>query len=107
MQQGERVVSGGHAAVIVASKVINRVRDESVGVSGGGDGLALVGAVMTALGFVGWCSVSVRHCHDSHGLVLDHKDGWRLVYSGEQTFCNPFLHCDPTFDKMFDKLFQK
>ncbi len=28
-------------------------------------------------------SVRVKHCHRSYGVVLDHLDGWRLVYSGD------------------------
>ncbi|MEW5318245.1 MAG: hypothetical protein WDW38_009482 [Sanguina aurantia] len=52
------------------------------------DGPSLVAAAMSALGFVGWQSVGVRHCHDSHGLVLDHRDGWRLVYSGDTQPCH-------------------
>ena len=30
--------------------------------------------------------VPVVHCADSHGLVLEHPSGWKLVYSGD---CRP------------------
>lgn len=35
------------------------------------------------LGLVAWGSVAVHHCSDAYGVVLQHADGWKLVYSGE------------------------
>ncbi|CAG9466997.1 unnamed protein product [Pedinophyceae sp. YPF-701] len=31
--------------------------------------------------------VPVAHCHDAHALVLEHNDGWKLVYSGDTQPC--------------------
>ena len=28
-------------------------------------------------------AVSVLHTRDSHGIILNHKSGWKLVYSGD------------------------
>jgi hypothetical protein len=40
-------------------------------------------AVMSGVcGFVRWSSVAVQHCHGAQGLVLEHSQGWKLVYSG-------------------------
>lgn len=42
-------------------------------------------AVMSGVcGFVRWSSVAVQHCHGAQGLVLEHSQGWKLVYSGER-----------------------
>lgn len=35
-----------------------------------------------ALGLVRWRSVAVQHCRDAWGLVVEHRCGWKLVYSG-------------------------
>lgn len=35
-----------------------------------------------ALGLVCWRSVPVQHCRDAWGLVIEHRCGWKLVYSG-------------------------
>ncbi|GIM10126.1 hypothetical protein Vretimale_13897 [Volvox reticuliferus] len=40
-----------------------------------------------ALGLVRWHSVAVHHCRDAWGLVLEHHDGWKLVYSGDTRPC--------------------
>ena len=32
-------------------------------------------------------AVSVNHCHDAFGLVVTHRDGWKLVYSGDTRPC--------------------
>ncbi|GIL54053.1 hypothetical protein Vafri_9612 [Volvox africanus] len=40
-----------------------------------------------ALGLVRWHSVAVHHCRDAWGLVLEHRDGWKLVYSGDTRPC--------------------
>ena len=29
----------------------------------------------------------VNHCYDAYGLVVLHKDGWKLVYSGDTRPC--------------------
>ena len=29
----------------------------------------------------------VSHCYDAYGLVVLHKDGWKLVYSGDTRPC--------------------
>jgi hypothetical protein len=49
-------------------------------------------------GFTGWRSVAVQHCHGAQGLVLEHSQGWKLVYSGvwAQRFCQS---CDASSDK--------
>jgi hypothetical protein len=40
-------------------------------------------AVMSGvMGFTGWRSVAVQHCHGAQGVVLEHSQGWKLVYSG-------------------------
>ncbi|GLI68411.1 hypothetical protein VaNZ11_012799 [Volvox africanus] len=39
------------------------------------------------LGLVRWHSVAVHHCRDAWGLVLEHRDGWKLVYSGDTRPC--------------------
>jgi hypothetical protein len=47
-----------------------------------------VAAVMCGLcGFTRWQSVAVNHCHGAHGLVLEHSQGWKLVYSGDTRPC--------------------
>lgn len=38
-------------------------------------------------GMVRVTTVPVKHCAQSYGIVLDHKDGWRLVYSGDTRPC--------------------
>ena len=37
-------------------------------------------------GLVEWNSVRVQHCYDSYGLVFGHRQGWRVVFSGD---CRP------------------
>ena len=32
-------------------------------------------------------AVPVSHCHDAFGLVMLHKNGWKLVYSGDTRPC--------------------
>ena len=34
-------------------------------------------------GFVAGCCVRVRHCYDAYGIVLQHRHGWKVVYSGD------------------------
>ncbi|EFJ39949.1 hypothetical protein VOLCADRAFT_100314 [Volvox carteri f. nagariensis] len=50
---------------------------EGSGGAGGGD----VAAQCELLGLFRWQSVAVHHCRDAWGLVLEHRDGWKLVYS--------------------------
>ena len=42
---------------------------------------------MQGLGFAAWASVPVHHCRDAYGLVLQHRAGWKLVYSGDTRPC--------------------
>ncbi|GAB4817494.1 hypothetical protein N2152v2_004540 [Parachlorella kessleri] len=35
------------------------------------------------LGLVQLEAVAVRHCSDAYGVVMGHRDGWRVVYSGD------------------------
>ncbi|KAI8463748.1 MAG: beta-lactamase-like protein [Monoraphidium minutum] len=51
----------------------------------GGGGAAVMGA---RLGFSAWASVAVDHCHGAFGLVLQHSQGWKLVYSGDTRPCD-------------------
>eukprot|EP00775_Hariotina_reticulata_P009019 gene9019-9191_t len=39
-------------------------------------------------GFASWTSVPVAHCAGAHGLVITHKTGWKLVYSGDTRPCS-------------------
>ncbi|KAG2447367.1 hypothetical protein HYH02_007695 [Chlamydomonas schloesseri] len=50
-------------------------------------GRAAAAAVCGSLGLVRWQSVAVHHCRDAWGLVLEHADGWKLVYSGDTRPC--------------------
>ena len=34
-----------------------------------------------------WQSVRAEHCHDAWSLVLAHRAGWSLVYSGDSRPC--------------------
>eukprot|EP00762_Andalucia_godoyi_P004752 ANDGO_03546.mRNA.1 Ribonuclease Z 1 len=33
-------------------------------------------------------NVPVFHCRDAYGLILEHRDGWKLVYSGDTRPCH-------------------
>jgi hypothetical protein len=46
-------------------------------------GQAAAGVMSGVFGFTSWRSVAVQHCHGAQGLVLEHSQGWKLVYSGE------------------------
>ena len=35
--------------------------------------------------------VPVQHCPRAFGLVLTHKNGWKLVYSGDTRPCNALI----------------
>eukprot|EP00198_Chlamydomonas_reinhardtii_P009600 XP_001698937.1 beta-lactamase protein [Chlamydomonas reinhardtii] len=50
-------------------------------------GRAAAAAVCGSLGLVRWQSVAVHHCRDAWGLVVEHADGWKLVYSGDTRPC--------------------
>lgn len=39
------------------------------------------------LGLVRWQSIAVQHCRDAWGLVVEHGDGWKVVYSGDTRPC--------------------
>lgn len=43
-------------------------------------------AVMEALGLARFESVPVQHSREAHALVLEHRSGWKLAYSGD---CRP------------------
>ena len=38
---------------------------------------------MMAAGFTAWVCPRARHCHDAFGIVLEHRQGWKLVFSGD------------------------
>ena len=40
-------------------------------------------AALRAAGFVAWVCPRVRHCHDAFAAVLEHRQGWKLVFSGD------------------------
>ncbi len=56
------------------------VQQQVLGCGRGGAGLVL------------WRSVPVHHCSDAFGLVLAHKDGWKIVYSGEHAMQYPTVN---------------
>jgi ribonuclease Z len=35
------------------------------------------------LGFLKWFTVEAIHCQDAFSLVMEHKNGWKLVFSGD------------------------
>ncbi|KAG7670989.1 hypothetical protein Ndes2526A_g01222 [Nannochloris sp. 'desiccata'] len=39
--------------------------------------------ICSSLGLLGLATVPVRHCSDAFGIVLRHRTGWSLVYSGD------------------------
>ncbi len=43
------------------------------------------------LGFTGVCMVPVLHVRHSYGIVLYHKEGWKLVYSGDTRPCDDLV----------------
>ena len=43
------------------------------------------------LGFTGVCTVPVLHIHQSYGIVLYHREGWKLVYSGDTRPCDDLV----------------
>jgi hypothetical protein len=47
---------------------------------------AVWAAMADKCGFASWSSVPVEHCAGAHGLVLGHRNGWKLVYSGAGFF---------------------
>jgi ribonuclease Z len=49
----------------------------------GSGGVAGAATAMSGAGFVAWACPRVRHCYDSFGLVLEHDQGWKLVFSGD------------------------
>ncbi|XP_038069577.1 zinc phosphodiesterase ELAC protein 2-like [Patiria miniata] len=40
-------------------------------------------SLLTRLNLAEYTTVPVPHCFNSHGLVIQHEDGWKLVYSGD------------------------
>ena len=44
-------------------------------------------AAMQRAGFVAWTCPRVRHCYDAFGIVLEHRHGWKLVFSGDTMRC--------------------
>ena len=43
--------------------------------------------VTSAAGLASLRAVAVNHCHDAFGLVMLHRDGWKVVYSGDTRPC--------------------
>ncbi len=48
--------------------------------------MAACGCEPGGLGLTYWASIAVHHCQDAYGLVIVHRDGWKLVYSGTAAF---------------------
>ena len=48
---------------------------------------AVIPPAMLDLGLAKLTAVQVDHCSQAFGVVLDHKDGWRVVYSGDTRPC--------------------
>ncbi len=68
------------------SSAVGQHGSNSAASGGGSDALAFAWHVcVRQLGLAGWQSVGVHHCRDAWGLVLEHADGWKLVYSGGYT----------------------
>ena len=44
---------------------------------------------MLASAFIQIEAVRVKHSQHPHGVVIEHEDGWKLVYSGD---CRPSLN---------------
>lgn len=40
-------------------------------------------AALVEAGFVAWACPRVRHCYQAFGVVLQHKHGWKVVFSGD------------------------
>ncbi|XP_022080535.1 zinc phosphodiesterase ELAC protein 2-like [Acanthaster planci] len=40
-------------------------------------------SLLTRLNLAEYTTVPVPHCFNSHGLVIKHRSGWKLVYSGD------------------------
>eukprot|EP00474_Spongospora_subterranea_P005697 CRZ06155.1 hypothetical protein [Spongospora subterranea] len=52
---------------------------------------ALASTILSPFGITCLQSVPVLHCSNSFGLVLDHCDGWRFVYSGDTRPCQALI----------------
>jgi ribonuclease Z len=48
-------------------------------------------AVMHEAGFVGWACPRVRHCYQGFGVVLQHWQGWKFVFSGDTMPCDELV----------------
>ena len=74
--------AGGEFARVAAAGGGPQQR-RGAGASAGGKGVAAAAAAFEAAGFSSWVCPRVRHCYDAFGLVLVHKDGWKVVFSGD------------------------
>ena len=43
---------------------------------------------LEAAGFTSWVCPRVRHCYDAFGVVLVHREGWKVVFSGDTMPCD-------------------
>jgi ribonuclease BN (tRNA processing enzyme) len=77
--------AGGHFAAAHAR------REAGVPAGPGKGGSCSAVAAFQAAGFTAWVCPRVRHCHDAFGLVLQHRQGWKFVFSGDTAPCDALL----------------
>ncbi|XP_033629900.1 zinc phosphodiesterase ELAC protein 2-like isoform X1 [Asterias rubens] len=55
-------------------------------------------SLLARLDLTEYKTVPVPHCFNSHGLVIKHKDGWKLVYSGDCMPSHNLIHAGKDAD---------